>query len=47
MRIYIFLKWSVLYSKTEDEEQKLRKRSTNKRSLIKKGLKNEIIFETF
>jgi hypothetical protein len=47
MRIYIFLKWSVLYSKTEYEEQKLRNRSTNKRPLIKKGLKNEIIFETF
>ena len=47
MRIYIFLKWSVLYSKTEYKEQKLRNRSTNKRSLIKKGLKNEIIFETF
>lgn len=47
MRIYIFLKWSVLYSKTEYEEQKSQNRYTNKSPLIKKGLKNEIIFETF
>lgn len=47
MRIYIFLKWSVLYSKTKYEEQKSQNRYTNKSPLIKKGLKNKIIFETF